>query len=358
MSFTSEDVALMLQIARDVSLGNNVTERLAGITDPLSALVPNTSLSAIVLQRDLDAPAAHPHAFFRNGDPNNVREYAQHYIQHDPHPTYLAKVPGRFVPHSHLVPSNRWGCDPFTGDFLTRHRLRYILGGELPLPDGRYLSFAIHREAALRDFTSRECEVLRLLSEDLSRAVYGAILREKIAEIVQDEMGSHLGFLVLDHSGEVIRSDTTGQALLEGLEADRNGSSQVIVANAQRLSAGKPQEGDSVERVLPLLDGRHLQVRLTALSSGLHASILCLLQLHEPAGPDRFEQVADEAKLTPREREVASLAIEGLGNRHIAHKLGCAAVTVGVHLTNIYRKAKVTGRIELTRLMSVDDSSS
>ena len=57
-------------------------------------------------------------------------------------------------------------------------------------------------------------------------------------------------------------------------------------------------------------------------------------------------------------RTGASLAIEGLGNRHIAHKLGCAAVTVGVHLTNIYRKAKVTGRIELTRLMSVDDSSS
>lgn len=67
---------------------------------------------------------------------------------------------------------------------------------------------------------------------------------------------------------------------------------------------------------------------------------------------DRFEEVVTVADLTAREAQVAALAIEGLGNRHIAHKLGISPITVGVHLTRVYRKTQVGGRTELTRLMS------
>src|SRR5688500_4900192 len=100
----------MLRVARDASLGATVQERLTAIVEPLSTLVPNTSLSAIVLSRSLDGAAEQAHAFFRNGDPSNVREYAEHYMRYDPSPAYLAARPGQFAPLSALVPT--FGADP------------------------------------------------------------------------------------------------------------------------------------------------------------------------------------------------------------------------------------------------------
>lgn len=55
--------------------------------------------------------------------------------------------------------------------------------------------------------------------------------------------------------------------------------------------------------------------------------------------------------LTPREREVAHLTLEGYGARQIGARLGISAITVGVHLTKLYAKLGVTGRDELVALL-------
>ncbi len=54
-------------------------------------------------------------------------------------------------------------------------------------------------------------------------------------------------------------------------------------------------------------------------------------------------------RLTPREREVVSLAIEGLSNRAIAQRLGCAPGTVEAHLSHVFAKAQLEGRLELMK---------
>ena len=63
------------------------------------------------------------------------------------------------------------------------------------------------------------------------------------------------------------------------------------------------------------------------------------------AGPegDRVSEL-----LTPRERDVLRLLMEGRSNRQIAESMGVDLVTVKAHLGRMLRKAGVKNRVELT----------
>lgn len=55
--------------------------------------------------------------------------------------------------------------------------------------------------------------------------------------------------------------------------------------------------------------------------------------------------------LTPREREVAALVVEGLADREIAERLYLSRHTVSQYVKRIYRKLGVDSRVALTRLL-------
>lgn len=52
-------------------------------------------------------------------------------------------------------------------------------------------------------------------------------------------------------------------------------------------------------------------------------------------------------RLTPRERRIYHLAAQGKPAKEIASALAISARTVKFHLANIYRKAGVSGQVEL-----------
>lgn len=52
--------------------------------------------------------------------------------------------------------------------------------------------------------------------------------------------------------------------------------------------------------------------------------------------------------LTPRERHIVRVLVNGCGNREIAEQCGISEKTVKHHLTNIYDKVGVSSRLELT----------
>jgi DNA-binding NarL/FixJ family response regulator len=61
-------------------------------------------------------------------------------------------------------------------------------------------------------------------------------------------------------------------------------------------------------------------------------------------------RTAEEAllqRLSPREREVLLCAVSGLANKELAHRLSITEATVKVHLTHIFRKLGINGRVEL-----------
>lgn len=51
--------------------------------------------------------------------------------------------------------------------------------------------------------------------------------------------------------------------------------------------------------------------------------------------------------LTERERSVAALLMEGKSDKEIATDLSISVHTIRFHLTNIFRKLDVTGRMDL-----------
>ncbi|WP_017571515.1 ATP-binding protein [Nocardiopsis halotolerans] len=58
-----------------------------------------------------------------------------------------------------------------------------------------------------------------------------------------------------------------------------------------------------------------------------------------PSGPE---------SLTPREREIAELAEQGLSNREIAERLTISQATAARHIANIFRKLSISSRTQLT----------
>ncbi len=63
--------------------------------------------------------------------------------------------------------------------------------------------------------------------------------------------------------------------------------------------------------------------------------------------PDRTGVLRGMNTLTPRERDCALLAAEGLHNLEIAQKLGKSIITVRNQLTSIYRKMGIDSRSKL-----------
>lgn len=61
---------------------------------------------------------------------------------------------------------------------------------------------------------------------------------------------------------------------------------------------------------------------------------------------DRQRTTRSGHQLSPREREVLGLVVDGLANKHIARRLGISERTVKAHLTNVFQHLGVTDRTQ------------
>ena len=61
---------------------------------------------------------------------------------------------------------------------------------------------------------------------------------------------------------------------------------------------------------------------------------------------DRRSRAASEVELSPREREVLQLVLDGLANKQIARRLGISEKTVKGHLTNLFQRIGVSDRTQ------------
>lgn len=84
------------------------------------------------------------------------------------------------------------------------------------------------------------------------------------------------------------------------------------------------------------------------------AALPNLLNQLRQAAPRPVETAPGErlAQLTPREREIALCVAQGAPNKLIAKRLSVSDVTVKAHLTAIFHKLGVSGRVQLALLLS------
>lgn len=351
MGLSWEEAEFLVQVVRDASLGESFGERFNALSENLLTLVPGVALSAMIVAPESKQPLLH--SYFRNRDPAKLRDYLEHYRQFDPMGPTIEKGEGEPIVLSDLVDPREWGKDAFTGELLPEDRVRHLMGLSVPLGEERILALTIQRSLRQEDFNPHERRLVQLIAPELGRAALGLLLRERVAELRAEgelPLDPRAGGLLFDERGWLLHSDPGGQHLLERYAEQL--PLELLAADVKRLcSAGAV--GSTLERLVPLPEGA-LQVVSTKLEplQGSQLAVLTVLERIEPPEADAFEVVAERAGLTPREREVARLAVEGRGNQGIAHELGISRVTVGVHLTKVYRKTGANGRVELATLMT------
>lgn len=117
-----------------------------------------------------------------------------------------------------------------------------------------------------------------------------------------------------------------------------------------RLLARSPDQSGFSRRIeVELVSGEHATVHgHTSPVRGRDGGLVSVLELEHES-----PRVAPGAlaPLTPREREVATLVIDGLSDREIASRLILSRHTVSQYVKRIYRKLEVDSRVALTRVL-------
>ncbi len=184
--------------------------------------------------------------------------------------------------------------------------------------------------------------------------------------------------LGLDRAGSVLLNGYLGLVTLEGLyrlRQKKDRSSYGIIFPFLMLSCGFYFFVALLNLLLPLLVSPLLNLQVGLFTAGLicfaWGGVTLVYMLVEnfrkadpglgfgsgpaPGGPDTvdlIEEFFSRSSLTPREREVASLLLQGRSNREIGEELYVSPRTVEAHVYNIYRKCSVKNKLELARRVS------
>jgi DNA-binding SARP family transcriptional activator/DNA-binding CsgD family transcriptional regulator len=150
----------------------------------------------------------------------------------------------------------------------------------------------------------------------------------------------------------VVESGTRGLALLEEAVSVLEGSAARLdharaLVDLGALLRRSGRRRDATDR---LRAGRDLAHRCgaTALVEAAAA------QLRLAGARPRRIAVTGRDSLTPGERRVTDLAVEGMANKEIAQALFVTLRTVEMHLSNSYRKLDIAGRQQLPVALSAD----
>jgi DNA-binding CsgD family transcriptional regulator len=180
---------------------------------------------------------------------------------------------------------------------------------------------------------------------------YGRPIAKRKRKLLQDlvpALRARLGF------DEILRDRELAKASLEAAMAaielpcvllDDKGRIQHANEAARLLGHGGEQPFSVSRGVLATPDDRY-DVR-PVLVRGIPKSSLVTVRSTGP-GAARLASAARRWRLTPRQTSVLELVLAGLGNKQIAQRLGIVEGTVELHLTAIFRRARVNSRAELT----------
>ncbi|MCW8141813.1 MAG: hypothetical protein KIT58_23145 [Planctomycetota bacterium] len=369
MSISDAKLRRLLEVTWDVAIETSFKERMrlfasglrevvafdafsAAVFDP-SRLLPPGAPSGAPLRPLESAFAAFPerHAYFEGYDAELVSQYLTRYLPHDPLTPAAMATPNQPLLLSAFVADDEWDANPFTGEYMRLQGQRYGLCAALTIGEGLLCLGGPTRSAARGDFTPEEVRLFGLLLPILARTALAALLSERLA-VVADEAepsaGPRTGFALFGHDGEAVRLDPGARSFLARLRRTPHAIDK-IVAEVLTLSKGGRSE-DFVERTFLLDDGTPLRVALTRVGHDQTAVAAIFQELS--LGDDQvFGATAARIGLSPREAEICRLVLDGMGNKGIAFKLHVTIETVKSHLKNIFRKAGVSSRVELTALL-------
>ena len=157
--------------------------------------------------------------------------------------------------------------------------------------------------------------------------------------------GSRLDRKALQGDGELARLAKRTRLLLAGANV---GPDAELVALALGVAGCCSAELSDTElrKIVDVVLKGGIWISRSALPDLLH-------HLRRVTAPTPAPPAGDTlGNLTPREREIALCVAEGATNKVIAKRLSVSDVTIKAHLTAIFQKLGVSGRVQLALLLS------
>jgi DNA-binding CsgD family transcriptional regulator len=228
----------------------------------------------------------------------------------------------------------------------------YGFGDELRLvatADGRpWGGIAFYRSADDAPFDADDVAFASTLSSVLASGFMAGLLARAGQDIETFDTGPAV--IIVDGQDRITQISVGAEERLRHVMASTRtagfGPVAALVAAARRYASGR---GTTVPRGrLRLRDGRWVVMHASPMAGrdGVTGDVVITIEDARP--PEIIPLVVEAFGLTPRERDVTQLVLQGVETKDIASALHLSAYTVQDHLKSIFTKAGVRSRRELT----------
>jgi DNA-binding CsgD family transcriptional regulator len=246
-----------------------------------------------------------------------------------------------------LMSREEWLESPLYTSVSVLHDFRHVV--EVPVVRGESVIGSINFGTSDPDrgYTASEVRIAEAFGRLVGVAVEGIRAREDLEQELEGARAAleltGSAVVVSDPAALEVRLNEAARRLLAQF---RGGEERVygLIAPPPDTPAGFSRSVD-----VELLSGG--RGRLRGYSSRLPregGALVTVLEV-DPERPGRLARPL--LALTPREREVAALVVDGLADREIAERLHLSRHTVSQYVKRIYRKLGVDSRVALTRLL-------
>ena len=220
---------------------------------------------------------------------------------------------------------------------------------------GVWGAFAFFRPAGEADFSDADCE---LVGHVCQRAAPGLRRTLLVSEVAHRDLPDGPGMAVLELAGGRLGVEMASAAAHRWLadipdgRLSPSGLPLVVATLAER--AIRDPVGSARARVRGR-SGQWITLHTETVPTDVGGERRRLSLVIEPTRPHELAEVIAAAYgLSPRERDVARLAVGGYSNREIAAALHISVHTAGDHLKAIFTKLDVRSRAELTARLFFD----
>lgn len=236
---------------------------------------------------------------------------------------------------------------PRMTEFMTAH-YGYVDEARIVLRDGREVwgGMSLMRLPEHGEFDDDDLALLGQLAAPLALGMRTGLLA-RLAESAPAAVGPAVVIVGADDRIHQV-SDNAEERLADLLSASVDepmGTIASLVGAARRYAAG--DSGRPARCRVRGRSGIWLVLHATTLSNRAGGTGDVVVSIDEARPPEILPLVVAAFDLTPRERDVAFLVLQGVDTKEIAARLHLSAYTVQDHLKSIFDKAGVRSRREL-----------
>jgi DNA-binding CsgD family transcriptional regulator len=216
---------------------------------------------------------------------------------------------------------------------------------------------ALFRDDRCAPYLEEDVEFVSSLSGLLARGLRVGLLARLAAEPPAPSTGGGPAVMVFDGDGRLTQASVGAEARLAQLV--RGALTRVPSAVIGSLVAAAWRYAAGVTDVLPssrlrLLSGEWVVLHASPLTATDGSTTGVVITVEEARPPEIVPLVVAAFDLTPRERDVTQLVLQGVDTREIAARLHVSPHTVQDHLKSVFAKTGASTRRELVARVFFD----